>query len=136
MSEISCGFVRPAMAHTLNPPHDITIRKRDSNVEAAAGNYRIIPIEFPWGGKKKRMKRTRTVYQFFSLFFRYRRASRAFCLNHTHCCGTTCEDFVTGKYENMALPFRRSTRPMQIETRSKLNEHACYPGLRTRKWRK
>lgn len=53
MSEISCGFVRPAMAHTLNPPHDITIRKRDSNVEAAAGNYRIIPIEFPWGGKKK-----------------------------------------------------------------------------------
>lgn len=41
------------MAHTLNPPHDITIRKRDSNVEAAAGNYRIIPIEFPWGGKKR-----------------------------------------------------------------------------------
>lgn len=70
MSEISCGLVRPAMAHTLNPPHDITIRKRDSNVEAAAGNYRIIPIEFPWGGKKKRMKefeRFTSSFLFFSV---------------------------------------------------------------------
>ena len=103
MSGISCGLARSAHGRTLNPPRDIAIRKRVSNVgEATAGNYRIIPIEFPWGwgtkkegGKKeRRTERTQTVYQFFSFcfpsfsfflffFFRWRQASRAFCLNHT-----------------------------------------------------
>ena len=102
MSGISCGLARSAHGRTLNPPRDIAIRKRVSNVgEATAGNYRIIPIEFPWGwgtkkegerkkGERKELKRFTSffpfvfrLFLFFFFFFRWRQASRAFCLNHT-----------------------------------------------------
>ena len=108
MSGISCvGSQRfkPPRSAALNPPRDIASRKRVSNVgEATASNYRIIPIEFPWGeeqgkrkekkiGERKGLKRFTNLFPFvFRLFlflFFFSLASSfpvRFVSNHTLCC--------------------------------------------------